>query len=129
MATMKAPFAGRVTEIRARAGQHLRRGEVVMELAEHGDFEVISQVPSAWMSRLQPGNIIWVFVEEMGRSYEAECTRFGGRVNAATRSIRAYARFVDAPVELLPGMGGRADFFPPFNMQYHKLIIFFNIQF
>ena len=113
MTSLKAPFAGRVTEIRAGAGQHLRRGEVVMELAEHGDLEVISQVPSTWVSRLQPGNIIWVFVEETGKSYEAEFVRFGGRVSTATRSIRAYSRFVNTPAELLPGMGGRADFFPP----------------
>jgi multidrug efflux pump subunit AcrA (membrane-fusion protein) len=113
MAGLRAPFAGRVTEIKARAGQHLRRGEAVMELAEQGDLEIIGQVPSVWASRLRPGNIIWVYVEETGKSYEAEFLRFGGRVNAAARSIRAYARFVDTPPELLPGMSGRADFFPP----------------
>ena len=110
---MRAPFAGRVTEIRASAGQHLRRGDAVMELAEQGDMEIISQVPSGWVSRLQPGNIIWVFVEETGKSYEAEFLRFGGRVNASTRTIRAYSRFLDTPLELLPGMSGRADYFPP----------------
>jgi multidrug efflux pump subunit AcrA (membrane-fusion protein) len=74
---------------------------------------VISQVPSAWVSRLRPGNIIWVYVEETGKSYEAEFVRFGGRVNPSVRSIRAYSRFVNTPAELLPGMGGRANFFPP----------------
>jgi multidrug resistance efflux pump len=112
MTSLRAPFAGRVTEIKARAGQHLRRGEAVMELAEQGDLEVISQVPSTWVSRLQPGNIIWVYVEETGKSYEAEFVRFGGRVNPSVRSIRAYSRFVNIPDELLPGMGGRADYFP-----------------
>ena len=113
MTSLRSPFAGRVTEIRVRAGQHLRRGEAVMELAEQGDLEIISQVPSTWVSRLQPGNIIWVYVEETDTSYEARFLRFGGRVSAATRSIRAYSRFVDTPSELLPGMSGRADFFPP----------------
>lgn len=113
MTGMKASFDGRVTEIRARAGQHLHRGEVVMELAEEGDLEVVSEVPSAWVSRLREGNVIWVFVEETGKSYEAAFVRFGGKVNAASRSIRAYARFVSTPAELLPGMSGRANFFPP----------------
>ena len=112
MTSMKAPFAGRVTEVRAKAGQHLKRGEAVLELAEEGDLEIISQVPSAWVSRLQPGAVIWVYVEETGKSYEAEFVRFGGKVNASVRSIRAYARFLNTPAELLPGMGGRADFFP-----------------
>lgn len=113
MTTLRAPFDGRVAEIKARAGQHLRRGEAVMELTEQGDLEIISQVPSGWVSRLRPGNLIWVYVEETGKSYEAEFVRFGGKVSPSVHSIRAYARFVSTPAELLPGMSGRADFFPP----------------
>ena len=110
--TLSSPFAGRVTEIRAQAGQLLKQGDVVAELAEDGDMEVVCAVPSVWVSRLAPGHVIWVYVEETAKSYEAEFLRFGGRVDAASRTIRAYARFSAPPVELLPGMGGRADFFP-----------------
>lgn len=110
--TLTAPFDGRVTEVRAKAGQHLRRGDVVAELAGAGDLEIVCTVPSLWINRLRPGHIIWVYVEERDKSYEAEFVRFGGKVDAATKSIRAYSRFLAAPDELLPGMSGRADFFP-----------------
>lgn len=110
--TLTAPFDGRVTEIRAKAGQHLKRGDVVAELAETGDLEIVCTVPSLWVSRLRPGHIIWVYVEERDKSYEAEFVRFGGKVDAATRTIRTYSRFLTVPDELLPGMSGRADFFP-----------------
>lgn len=110
--TLRAPFNGRVTEIRARAGQHLKRGDVVAELAEDGDLEIICTVPSLWVSSLKPGHLIWVYVEESGRSYEAEFVRFGGRVDPVNKTIRTYSRFRAAPEELLPGMSGRADFFP-----------------
>ena len=113
MTILRAPFAGRVTEVKAHAGQHLRRGEPVMELAEKDDIEVIGDVPSAWVSSLKRGHIIWVFVEETGKSYEAEFMRFGGKVNPSIKSIRAYSRFLAPPEELLPGMSGRADYFPP----------------
>lgn len=109
---LAAPFQGRVVDVRAFAGQHLRRGDAVAELSENGDIEIVSTVPSAWISRLAPGHIIWVYVEETAKSYEAEFVRFGGKVDTATRSIRAYAKFITGPDELLPGMSGRADFFP-----------------
>ena len=112
MTDLSSPFAGRVMEVRASAGQHLKRGETVVELAEEGDLQIIATVPSTWVSNLSRGHIIWVWVDETAKSYEAEFVRFGGKVNSASGSIRAYARFADPPPELLPGMSGRADFFP-----------------
>lgn len=123
---LAAPFDGRVIEVRASAGQHLKRGDVVAELAEAGDLEIVCTVPSQWVNRLKPGHVIWVYVEERGKSYEAEFVRFGGKVDAANGTIRTYSRFLaprddlppgeappaPRPDELLPGMSGRADFFP-----------------
>lgn len=112
MTDLSSPFTGRVMEVRASAGQHLKRGETVVELAEEGDLQIIATVPSTWVSNLSRGHIIWVWVDETAKSYEAEFVRFGGKVNSAAGSIRAYARFATPPPELLPGMSGRADFFP-----------------
>lgn len=110
--TLVSPFAGRVTGLRVSAGQHLRRGDVLAELAEAGDLEIVGTVPSQWINRLEPGHVIWVYVDECGKSYEAEFVRFGGKVDTASKTIKAYSRFFATPDELLPGMSGRADFFP-----------------
>lgn len=110
--SLTAPFDGRVTQVNVRAGQHLKRGEIVLELAKSDDMEIIATVPSSWVSRLTSGHLIWVYVEEIGKSYEAEFIRFGGRVSSSTKTIRAYAAFKQNHPELLPGMSGRADFFP-----------------
>lgn len=107
-----SPAQGRVIEIRAKAGQTLRRGDTVMELARPDDLEAVSTIPSSWVAHLKPGHIVWVFIEETGKSYEAEFVRFGGKVNAVTRTIRAYARLRGELAALLPGMSGRANFFP-----------------
>lgn len=109
---VKAPVDGRIIEIRAKTGQMLKRGDCIMEMAKPGDFEVVSTIPSTWVPRLQPGHIIWVFIEESNKSYEAQFVRFGGKVNAVTRTIRAYSTLRKEHPELLPGMSGRADFFP-----------------
>ncbi|MDL2267934.1 HlyD family efflux transporter periplasmic adaptor subunit [Desulfovibrio sp. OttesenSCG-928-G15] len=111
-ASIKASTDGRVIEIRAKAGQMLKRGDSIMELAKPGDLEVVCTIPSTWVPRLQAGHIIWVFIEETNKSYEAEFVRFGGKVNAVTRTIRAYSALRKDHPELLPGMSGRADFFP-----------------
>lgn len=112
-ASLAAPFAGLVTEVRAHAGQHLKQGDPVAELVEDGDLEIVCTVPSAWTARLRPGHVIWVWVDESAQSYEAVFERFGGKVDPASKTIRAYARFALPAPELLPGMSGRANFFPP----------------
>lgn len=111
-AELRAPFKGRVTQVFAKAGQYVRLGEAVLEMAEEGDLEIVCSIPSNWLSRLETGSLIWVYVDETARSYEAEILRFGGRVDRQSRSVKAYAAFREARPELLPGMGGRADFFP-----------------
>ncbi|MDL2207254.1 HlyD family efflux transporter periplasmic adaptor subunit [Desulfovibrio sp. OttesenSCG-928-M16] len=111
-ARLVAPVKGRVIEVLARSGQYVKRGEGIVELAEPGDMEIVCRVPSAWIARLKPGHVIWVFVDETAKSYEAEFKRFAGKVNSADKSIRAYASFKEKLEELLPGMSGRADFFP-----------------
>lgn len=111
-ARLSAPVQGRVVEVFVKAGQHVRRGESIVELAEPGDMEIVCNVPSAWLARLKEGHLIWVYVNETAKSYEAEFKRFAGRVNSADKSIKAYALFRERVPELLPGMSGRADFFP-----------------
>lgn len=111
-AQLFAPVDGRIIEVFAKAGQYLKRGDSVVEIAEPGDMEIVCTVPSAWMARLGPGHLVWVYVDETAQSYEAEFLRFAGKVNSADKSIRVYARFKQPLPELVPGMSGRADFFP-----------------
>ncbi|MDL2316490.1 HlyD family efflux transporter periplasmic adaptor subunit, partial [Desulfovibrio sp. OttesenSCG-928-A18] len=111
--TVSAPFAGRITELRAQRGQYLKQGDALLEIAEQGALEIYATVPSTWARHLESGHIIWVYVEETARSYEAVIARLGGKVDPATRSIRAYARFTGESAGILPGMSGRANFWPP----------------
>lgn len=111
-AEVVAPFTGRILDIQSKPGRRLKHGEPFAEVAEAGDLEITGTVPSSWISSLNPGHLIWVYVDEAGKSYEATIARFGGKVDAETRTVRVYAHFVEMPPELLPGMSGRADFFP-----------------
>jgi biotin carboxyl carrier protein len=110
--TVDAPFAGTVTEVRIRAGEHVAKGSPLLEIAESGNLEIVCRVPSAWTRWLKPGHIVWVYVDETARSYEAVLVRLGGKVDASSRTLRAYARFSAPPADLLPGMSGSASIRP-----------------
>lgn len=107
-----APFAATVTEVRVRAGEHVRQGGPIAEIAESGALEVVSSVPSVWIRWLKPGHIVWVYVDETARSYEAVLDRLGGKVDPASKTLRVYARFTGTHPELLPGMSGSASIRP-----------------
>ena len=107
-----APFAGTITEVHAKAGEHVRQGAPIMEIAESGSLEIVCAVPSHWVRWLKPGHIVWVYVDETAKSYEAVLVRLGGKVDSASKTIRAYARFSSPQAELLPGMSGSASIRP-----------------
>lgn len=107
-----APFAGTITEVHAKAGEHLRQGSPIVEIAESGSLEIVCSVPSHWVRWLKPGHIVWVYVDETAKSYEAVLVRLGGKVDSASKTIRAYARFSSPQAELLPGMSGSASIRP-----------------
>lgn len=109
---INAPFAGTVTEVHAKAGEHVKQGSPVMEIAESGNLEIVCAVPSAWVRWLRPGHIVWVYVDETAKSYEAVLDRLGGKVDPASKTIRVYARFSSPQAELLPGMSGSASIRP-----------------
>ena len=107
-----APFAGTITEVHAKAGEHVKQGEPIVEIAESGSLEIVCAVPSHWVRWLKPGHIVWVYVDETAKSYEAVLVRLGGKVDSASKTIRAYARFSSPQAELLPGMSGSASIRP-----------------
>ena len=61
---------------------------------------------------MKPGHVVWVYVDETGKSYEAVLDRLGGKVDPASKTIRVYARFSSPQAELLPGMSGSASIRP-----------------
>ena len=109
---INAPFAGTVTEVYVKTGEHVKQGSPLVEIAETGSLEVVCAVPSAWLRWLKPGHIVWVYVDETGKSYEAVLARLGGKVDPTSKTLRAYAHFSAPPADLLPGMSGSASIRP-----------------
>lgn len=108
-----APFDGRVAAIEVKAFQNIREGDFVAEMIDDTALEAEMIVPSRWMAWLKPGHQFDISVDETGKSYRAEITHLGGRVDAVSQSVRAYATVAGRPQELLSGMSGTAALSPP----------------
>lgn len=111
--TITAPFDGRVAAIEVKAFQNIREGDFIAEMIDDTALEAEMIVPSRWMAWLKPGHRFDITVDETGKSYQAEITHLGGRVDAVSQSVRAYATISGRPQELLSGMSGHAQLTPP----------------
>ena len=48
-------------------------------------------------------------LNETNKSYQAEITRLGGKVDPVSQTIKVYGRIIDKAAELLPGMSGAVE--------------------
>jgi membrane fusion protein, multidrug efflux system len=101
-----APFSGKVVEVMARQHQSVRPGDPVLEIIDDKNLEVEFMAPSDAAPNLKAGKHFRVTLDEIGKTYNAEITRIGGKVDAVSQTIKVYGRITDKSSELLPGMSG-----------------------
>ena len=107
---VKAPFSGRVANIAVHNFQFVQMGAPLMDILDDHDLEAELIVPSRWLVWLKPGLPLRVSISETQTTYDARITRLSGRVDAASQTIKVYARIDVAGPALLPGMSGSASF-------------------
>jgi RND family efflux transporter MFP subunit len=110
---LKAPFDGRVVEVRAHAYESTQPGQKLMEVIEEADPEIEAIVPSRWLEWLKPSSSFTIKIEETGKSYAAQVTKLGARVDAVSQSVKIYGALKAKSAELMPGMSGEAVFAKP----------------
>ncbi len=108
--TIKAPFAGRVSNIAVRNFSFVQMGAPLLDILDESTLELELIVPSRWLAWLAPGAGFKVRITETNRDYDATLTRFSGRVDPASQTIKIYGRIPATPPGLLPGMSGTAVF-------------------
>jgi membrane fusion protein (multidrug efflux system) len=62
---------------------------------------------------LNPGYAFQVHIEETDKTYPAEITRVGARVDPVSQTIKVFGEIRGAAPELMAGMSGRANISPP----------------
>lgn len=110
MCSLHAPFAGRVSKLRAKAFESVAVGQPLLEVVNDRRLKLQLNLPSAWLGRLKPGAAFTVRLDETGQSYPARVRRVNGKVDAVSQSIEIEGEFRGNPPGLLPGMSGAALF-------------------
>lgn len=106
---IKAPFAGKVTDVTAKPYQSVKIGDPLLEILDDTDLEVEFMAPSKSLPNLASGKHFQVTINETNKSYPAEITRLGGKVDPVSQTIKVYGRIIDKVDDLLPGMSGAVD--------------------
>ena len=105
-----APFSGKVADVIARPYQSVRPGDPLLEILDDKDLEIEFMAPSRSMPSLVVGKPFRITLDEVAKSYRAEITRVGGKVDPVSQTIKVYGRVIDKADELLPGMSGAIEF-------------------
>lgn len=107
---LEAPFDGRVARRMVAPHQFVAAGTPLLDIQSSSGLELQLIVPSHWLSWLKVGSNFAVSLEENAKTYPAQITRLGARIDPVSQTIAVTARILKDNQELLPGMSGWADF-------------------
>ena len=104
--SFRAPWNGRVTEIKANAHEVIEPGRELMKILDDKSLEVEMIVPSGWLKWIRPGIDISMVIDETGKNYDLEISRIGARVDPVSQTIRIFSSFKSDAADVLAGMSG-----------------------
>lgn len=104
--SFRAPWNGRVTEIKANAHEVIEPGREIMKILDDKSLEVEMIVPSGWLKWIRPGIDISMAIDETGKNYDLEISRIGARVDPVSQTIRIFSSFKSDAADVLAGMSG-----------------------
>jgi membrane fusion protein, multidrug efflux system len=111
--SVTAPFNGVTVERKAREFQYTTPGQPLLDIVDDHAFEIELIAPSLWLRWLKPGYAFQVRIDETGKIYPARVTRFGGRVDPVSQSVKVMGEITGDAPDLMAGMSGRATITPP----------------
>ncbi len=107
---IKAPFSGRVVEVKMGRFQFARVGVEILKIIDDLNLEIVFMVPSSWVNWLKVGYEFEYFVNETSRTYKAKIIQRGAQIDAISRSIVMIGATIHQQAELIPGMSGIVKF-------------------
>ncbi|PKU25886.1 efflux RND transporter periplasmic adaptor subunit [Telmatospirillum siberiense] len=111
--TIFAPFDGRVAEQKVHPQQFVQLGQPLMDILDDSVLELEFVVPSRWLAWLKPGYAFQAAIDETGRTYAANLSRIGARIDPVTQTVKVVGVISGPHADLLAGMSGRILITPP----------------
>lgn len=102
-ATLRAPFAGTITDVLFEPGEVVAPGQPVVRLDGQGDLEVEVEVPESVVPRIQAGDSAMVSIPLLGRSDLAAVIKSVGRTVAGPGRLFPVVATLPAAASLMAG--------------------------
>jgi RND family efflux transporter MFP subunit len=103
-ATIRAPFAGRIQQLLAEAGELAAPGKPMLELVAPWSLKAVVTVPQKDMARLAVGVPVTLSLPVLGYSWQTVVNRIYPAVDAITRNATFEALVPESLAGPLPGM-------------------------
>ncbi|MBF0357928.1 MAG: efflux RND transporter periplasmic adaptor subunit [Magnetococcales bacterium] len=110
MCSLKAPYGGRVVERKAQVYQSVTPGQPLLEILDDSSLELRLIIPSRWINWLKIGSSFTIHLDETNKSYDAQITKIGSRIDPASQSLTLFGKIKGDHQELIAGMSGTASF-------------------
>lgn len=108
--SVTAPFAGNVVQRRAQPHESVASGAPLLDVVDNGTLEIYLLVPSAWLTRLEPGQPFDFTPDETGTLLKAKVKRLGARIDEGSQTLLLIGALPGEAQGLLSGMSGTAHF-------------------
>ena len=106
--SIKAPWAGRVAKVYVRSKMSVTPSQPMVDIVKSGPLRLKLNAPSRLISKVKPGALFDVAIDETGKSYQARVLAINGRVDPVSQTVEIEAAIVGNFPQLLPGMSGVA---------------------
>lgn len=110
-ATITAPFAGVITRRYADTGALIQAGissstqaMPVVDLAEDDRLRLVFPVPESAVGMVKNGNAVTVSVDSLSEKFQGVIARYSGKVDTATRTMKAEVDVPNPDGKFIPGM-------------------------
>lgn len=110
---LRAPYDGRIAQLRAHAHEIPVRTEPMMQIVGVEALEIDMLLPAEWLRWLKPGTRFTYTVDETGTTIAAEVARIAAVVDPVSQTVKVIGRFTGSSTGVLPGMSGPAAFNVP----------------
>ena len=108
--TLRAPYSGKVVSLLASRYEYINKGAPIIEIIDDSKLDMQLYVPSSWVTQLSKDTTFSVFIDEVGKQYDAKVIRINPRVDAGSKTLEIIAQLTKQHKELRAGMSGSAKF-------------------
>ena len=107
---LRAPWAGAVVRVHARAHAQVQSGERLVEIVSNDRMHAEIVVPSRWLSALKPGAPFEIRVDELGIAVAGRIESVVPRIDPVNRTVVLRGVLSAHSPALISGMSGAARF-------------------